>query len=366
MDRTFGVAELNHEVARTIGEAFPTDVWVRGEVSDAKYRGGHLYFELLERSDGAHRPARLRVCLFRYHRERIEFQLARAGVEFADGVALRVRGRIDYWADGNQLNLKMTGIDPAFTLGKLAADRDRVLRALQADGLLDRNRSLPLPLVPLTVGLVSARGSAAYEDVVYVLEASGIGFRVLAADARVQGDASEATVVHALRAVASRGADVIILARGGGSRSDLAWFDREPIARAVATAPVPVLTGIGHETDTAVADRVAYASYTTPTACAAAIVARVADFLAGVDRSWQTISDRATRRTASEHETLRRHAARLERATSTLLTLHTARLEASDARARAHDPRLVLARGYSITRTDDGALVRSGARVRAG
>src|SRR5262249_23054504 len=137
-------------------------------------------------------------------------------------------------------------------------ERDEVLRRLSADALLDRNATAPLPPVPLRVGLVTSRGSAAAADFLHELELSGFGWQVVVADTRVQGTDAEQSIVAALdRAIAAE-VDAVALVRGGGSRTELATFDAEALARAIASSPVPVLTGIGHEVDDSVADRVAH------------------------------------------------------------------------------------------------------------
>ena len=143
------------------------------------------------------------------------------------------------------------------------------LKRLTEAGLVGRNAALAFPLVPLRIGLVASRGSAAWHDVRHELEGSGIGFRLAHVDVRVQGEEAAAAVASAVRTLSRRPLDVIVIVRGGGSRTDLAAFDDERVALAIARAPVPVLTGLGHEVDRSVADHVAHTAYKTPTACAA-------------------------------------------------------------------------------------------------
>src|SRR5690606_19126440 len=166
------------------------------------------------------------------------------------------RGRITFYERGGRLQLQMSDIDPDFTLGRLAADRERVLRQLAAEGLLDREARLPRPLLPMRLGLVTSAGSAAEHDLLDELRASGIGFTVVPADVRVQGARPPTSVPRGLRAVAARGVVLVLLVRGGGAATDLAAFDGEVIARAIAELEVPVLTGIGHDIDRSVADEV--------------------------------------------------------------------------------------------------------------
>src|SRR5690606_10320380 len=149
--------------------------------------------------------------------------------------------------------LKMAGIDPRFTLGELSQARDQVIRRLVASGLLDANGRLRLPPAPLRVGVVTSRGSAAWHDFHDELVRSGFGFRVEVCHTKVQGDGADRSVAAAVRTLARRpGLDCLVVIRGGGARNELATFDAEQIAVAIATSPVPVITGLGHEIDRSV------------------------------------------------------------------------------------------------------------------
>ena len=255
---------------------------MRGEVQRiTTSRTGHTYFELVEKDSRRERvAARIDVALFKGNAPTINTRLREVpGVTLAPDIELRIRGRIDYYPTGGRLQLVMTDIDPIFTVGGMAANRERVLRALAAEDLLQRNGGLPLSPVPLRVGLITSKGSAAYYDFVHELERSGFDWRVVLADVRVQGGGAPRRVTWALRAFASVDVDVVVVVRGGGARSDLAAFDSEPVARAIALMPMPVFTGIGHEIDRAVADEVAHSCFNTPTACAQALVEQVCTYL---------------------------------------------------------------------------------------
>jgi exodeoxyribonuclease VII large subunit len=316
---TLSVAEIGEVLGAALRRAFPDEVWVRGEIRNLK-RGstGMVWFDLVEPHPGPDlgRPplATLPVVLFDAARRRVNAQLRQAGgaVRMESGTEVRIRGRVGFWAPGGRLQLQMSEIDPAFTLGRLAADRQRLLRLLEAEGLLDRQSRLEFPLVPLRLGLVTSAGSAADHDVMDELTASGIGFRVRRADTRVQGRSAPRSVAAALRRLATattaptatgtptatgagpatpaRPVDVILLVRGGGSATDLAAFDSELLARTIAELPVPVVTGIGHDVDRTVADEVAHTSYKTPTACAQAIVAQVRAFDQDLTAAWRDIT----------------------------------------------------------------------------
>ncbi len=390
---TWTVSELSAHLARLLAAAFPDDVWVQGQIRNlSRAVSGHVYFDLVEpAAAGDALAVSLSVTLLAAEKRMVNDLLRRAGgaVRMDDGIEVRIRGRVRWWAPRGQLQLRMSSIDPAWTLGRLAEDRERVLASLAADGLIDRNRGRPLAMVPLRVGLVTSVGSAAHADFLAELRASGYAFDVRVADARTQGLACERSVVSALRALAGDpSVQVVALVRGGGSRTDLAPFDGPGIARAIAAMPVPVLTGIGHEIDTSIADAVAHWSFKTPTAVAADLVERVGRFLARADEVWAAAGRRAGRAIAGADERLRRHSRSLARSTRTALAgqeqaCHVAHgrlvrghsraledaqrvLDGIDARVRAHDPARLAARGWSITRTADGKLVRRASAVVAG
>src|SRR5262245_20276889 len=282
-DPTFGVRELADAVNQVLRRGFRDGVWVRGEIDGIQQRGGHVYFTLTEQTDEGR--ASVQVALFANTWYRLRPVLARHRLRLGNGLAVRIHGALNYYAPTGRLSLVMDGIDVRFTLGQLAADRDALLARLTEDGLLRRNASVPVPLVPERIGLVASRGSAAWHDVLHELEASGFGFELAHVDVRVQGAEAAASVAAAARTLGRRRVDLIVLVRGGGSRTDLATFDDERIALAIARSPVPVFTGLGHETDRSVADEVAHTSYKTPTKCAAALVERVRAYQADLERA---------------------------------------------------------------------------------
>jgi exodeoxyribonuclease VII large subunit len=290
---TWGVLELNQAIERALKHAFPGEIWLRGEIQGlARTRmRKHNYFDLVEKDPASDQVlATIPVALLSWNRAKVERMMGDApGFELDDDVEVRIRCEMGFYPPWGKLQLVMTGVDPTFTLGQMAANRERILRALAADGLLDRNAQLAVPLVPQRIGLVTSIGSAAYNDFVDEIRRSGLGLHVLACDARVQGAETERSVIAALRTLARRRCDVIALVRGGGSRADLAGFDSEAIARAIATLGVPVFTGIGHEIDTSVADAVAHTAHKTPTACAAALVGHARHAVERMEETWVTI-----------------------------------------------------------------------------
>ncbi|MBV8201624.1 MAG: exodeoxyribonuclease VII large subunit [Acidobacteria bacterium] len=261
-----------------LAEAFPA-VWVAGEVARCKQgTRGHVYFELIEKGDDDAIVGKLDAVIWNADFQRVKRMLAATGQRLADGVQIRCRGNLDFYGAGGRLQLTIREVDPAFTLGLLELRRRETLAALAAAGLMERNRALALPELPLQLALVTSEGSAAYHDFLSGLRESGYGFRVLFVHAAVQGRDAEREVVSALRVLAGLAAasiDCAVVIRGGGSRTDLAAFDSRAIAEAIARAPFPVLTGLGHEIDRSIADLVAHTALKTPTKAAEFLIERV-------------------------------------------------------------------------------------------
>jgi exodeoxyribonuclease VII large subunit len=358
---TFSVADLNAGIGTVLSRAFPQELWVRGEIANlSRPPSGHVYFDLVDED------CALSVTLWASDRQVVNAVLKRAGgaVRMTDGTEVRIRVRVSWYAKRGQVSLRMLSIDTAYTLGRLAEARELLVQRLRTEGLLARQPALTLAPVPLRVGLVTSDKSAAAHDFLTTLEASGHRWDVVLADARVQGTDALASVLRALEVLRDARVDVVCIVRGGGARTDLAVFDTEPIARAIAGYPVPVLTGIGHEVDTTVADLVAHRRCLTPTACAGALVERVTDWCARLHDRRRSIASAARR--AVDRSVVDRLARQLARDAPRAIDHATRLVDTFEVRTRAVDPARTLARGWSITRDADGRIVRSATDVRPG
>ena len=366
--RTYTVTELVGEVAAIVEERLGGGFWLQGEVAGlTRSRGGHVYFDLVERpADGAPPTASVPVVLWSSVRDRVNLHLRRAGsIRIEDGVRIRISGRLELYEPKGRLQVQMQGIDPTYTLGLLATDRDRVLQLLETEGLLHRNRRLVLPALPLRVGLVTAAGSAAEADALQTLTDSGLAWRVLHVDARVQGAGSAEQVAAALRTAAAWGVDVVALVRGGGARTDLATFDQEVVARAIATLDVPVVTGIGHETDQSLADLVAHLSERTPTACAAALVAHVRRTHDRAEAAWADVAGRASEHLSRAEASHGHRARRVARSAQALLTLEGRHLDRTAEHLGRRAPGAVASATARLERAAGGIDAASRAHLRA-
>jgi exodeoxyribonuclease VII large subunit len=289
---TLTVAQLLDTLGEAVGMAMPGPVWVRGEVSGLQRTNrGAAFFRLVdpERPDNA-----LDVAASGRMMMTVTHALESAGVgALRSGIEVRVRGTVGLRQSRGLIQLSLLEVDPAFTAGRLALSRDEVLRRLDADGTLAANERLEIPLVPLRIGLVTSRGSAAHADFLDQLRRPGYRFSVRTVQAAMQGEAAEDNIVKALERLAAEDLDLVAVVRGGGAKLDLAAFDTERVGRAVGSMPVPVVTGIGHETDRTVADEAAAVALKTPTAAAEWIVSRVADYAGRLDTARRAIREAA-------------------------------------------------------------------------
>lgn len=415
------VSQVNRSIGEALADAFPDPFWVVGELQGyerdagkaAQRRWGQVYFELVEKEEGSDAAkASAKALMWGDAARRITQRLAEAGgdLRLADGLKIKVLCAVDFYWPRASLQLKVLDVDPRFTLGDMEKARRDLIEKLKREGVFDDNRNVPLPRAPRTVGLITSDGSAAFHDFVREMTDSGYGFDVRLVDTRMQGEETEAGVLRALALLeADPAVEVIALVRGGGSRSDLLWFDREKIAFAVAGCAKPVLTGIGHEIDLSVTDLVAHAAHKTPTACAAFLAERVRQFESCVGQAAAKLSTEARRRMAelsrllSDAVTNWRHltAARLKGAAADLSAAGAAlaagarghaavrrerlagavprlaqaarrsfaarreRLAAFEKELELKDPRRLLARGYSLLFAG-GRLVKSAAVLAEG
>ncbi len=412
--QVFSIAQLYDGVDDALNRRFPRSrlVWVRGEVHQLSDRTGHCYLDLVdpEGSRGAQPPI-LKVKCWRSTWAPLKRALAREGVALEPGMAVVLRGSLDFYRPKAELGFILAEVDVAALLGRLAARRRALIEALRTEGLLEANRRRPVPEVPRRLALVASPGTEGYRDFLGQLEGSTWAFEVQVARAVVQGHGAPTSLARALRRASASGADLVVVVRGGGSRADLAAFDAEVVARAVATSPVPVWTGIGHSGDQAVADLVANRSLITPTECGREVVARMAAWweaevadparaisegaaaslrqeevdlttarrhLAGVARHqvrWhrQHVGERARALAHHGRRVADAEAARLAGHRTRLPDLarhHLARCEEGlDLRRRlvaAYDVERQLERGYSLTLDEEGRILRRAADVVAG
>jgi len=353
------------------------DVWVRGEISDLTRHGsGHHYFTLKEQA------AQLRCVMFREEAQRLSFTPT-------EGMMVIAHGTVSVYEQRGQYQLIVRELEQ-HGVGDLYLAFERLKRKLAAEGLFDEGRKRPLPAFPRRVALLTSPHGAAVHDMLTTLRRRWPVADVVLIPTPVSGAISGPGIALSLRRLAAlEGVDVAILGRGGGSVEELSGFNSEEVARAVASSPVPIVTGIGHETDFTIAEFAADLRAPTPTAAAAAVCPDRAELLSRIGLMGRSIAGRL-RRTADgyrrELELVRARPAlrtprlllaqprqRLDEVMASLprsiqrsLTETRLRLDKAREKLLALSPQAVLARGFSIVRLPDGSVVRSAGQLAVG
>jgi exodeoxyribonuclease VII large subunit len=371
--RILRVTDLNRRVRGLLdADAVLADVWVEGEVSQPSFpASGHCFFTLKDAS------SQVRAALFRD-------QLARAGVRPAHGMQVIVHGRVRVYEPQGVYQLYVESITAAGA-GDLHARYESLRAKLAAEGLFDERRKRQVPRWPRRIGVVTSPVGVVWRDIANVLRRRYPLVELVLSAASVQGEGSSQSIVRALQRVYDHpGIDVVILARGGGSLEDLWSFNDERVVRAVVAAPVPIIVGVGHESDTTLADFAADLRAATPTAAAElatpdgsqlpTIVNRLRDrataALLGQATSRRSLLDveaRALALRAPDIGAARQRAADLlDRGWRTVVDRVERRrlaLDASGGALRTLSPTATLERGYAVARRPDGRIVHDAATV---
>lgn len=365
---------------RELLEAHPLlgDLWVQGELSEFKRHAssGHCYFNLKDEG------ALLRGVMWKS-------AAARLGALPRSGDLVLVHGRLGFYEPRGDLQIYVDALLPA-GVGLLHARFEELKARLEAEGLFQPERKRPLPPLPRRIALVTAPGGAALQDMLTILARRCPLVEVLISPCLVQGDRAPDSIVEALYRAYEAGPDLVILARGGGSLEDLWAFNDEAVARAVFASPVPLVSGVGHETDTTIVDYVADLRAPTPSAAAELAVPEIAQLYALVadararlaDTAGAALADRRdavaealfvverhspARRLARDRQQVDELSRRLERAAAGGAELRRAGLAGLHGRLAALSPLATLARGYAVVRrADTGQVLTAPAQAAPG
>jgi len=275
--------ELQLLIRDSICLTMPDMYWVVAEISEIRENyAGHCYLELIEKHpDDKNVRARVKAIISntRYRFLKSLFENV-TGEHLRSGMKVLVRVKVDYH-EIYGLSLIISDIDPSFTAGEMALKKQMIIKRLEEEGVLLMNKELSFPFVPQRIAVISSRSAAGYSDFIKQLKENNYGYVFYTAlyEAIMQGTETEQSIISALEKISAniKLFDVIVIIRGGGSQTDLSWFDNYNIAYFITQFPLPVITGIGHEKDLSVTDMVAHKSLKTPTAVADFIVGSVAE-----------------------------------------------------------------------------------------
>ena len=280
------IAEFYRRVDRAIRTSFPEELWITGEIRSMKVLPrGHCFIDLVDPTNTQDSGApTLNVKCWSTRWRSVRSTLDRLGINLDAGMVVRVRGEVQFYRARGTVDFILSELDTDALLGKVAAERARLIQALVDERLFDRQQHLVVPLVPLRIGLVASPDTEGCNDFLGGLQGSGLAFDVIMASTSVQGKQAPSRLARAIAQLQREPLDLIVVVRGGGSKADLAAFDSEPVARAIATSAMPVWTGIGHTGDQSVADEVANRAFITPTECGQELARLTTEFWrAGVE-----------------------------------------------------------------------------------
>jgi exodeoxyribonuclease VII large subunit len=283
MSERISLTELQLIIRDSLYLSLPQMFWVAAEISEITINSsGHCYLELVEKHpDEKNIRARIRGIIWnsRFSFIRSFFENI-TGESLRGGLRILVKAKIEYH-ELYGLSLVINDIDPAFTLGEMAVKRQLIIKKLEDEGVFTMNREIDFPLLPQRIAVISSKSAAGYTDFINHLNGNSFGyvFSTALIETPMQGTETEKGVISALDKIATHSTlfDVVVIIRGGGSQTDLSWFDSYDIAYHVTQFPLPVVTGIGHEKNISVTDLVASISLKTPTAVADFLIDRMAD-----------------------------------------------------------------------------------------
>jgi exodeoxyribonuclease VII large subunit len=364
LEKNWQVGEYLAYVEGILTHHLHFEFWIVGEISSFKVSGGHTYFDLSQKKEEREgRVGRsLSVSCALWSGKRLQLEAQAGPLPLAEGVAVRIKVHAEFRKEQSKLVLVVNDCDAQYTLGDMAMTRQNIVRELKKRGLYDANRLRSWPSLPMRIALISAEGSRALSDFLDELSLSQFGFHVSLFDVHMQGDKTSPEVTAALAAISQKPEDydVVVLARGGGSRLDLRWFDDLPIAKAIAYCPLPVVSAIGHFEDVSVADEVSHRAEKTPTGAARALSQTVAVTLEQCQLALERGAARVSRRLVQLREVLQRQESQLMAAATRRLHLERQRLQSFEqllrvVKAHAHKP---LEKGYSIVRSSNGDVLK--------
>jgi len=306
-NKEFTLYDLNLFFKRVVNEEiFPSPVWVVAEISEMKAaRTGHCYLELIDkRNEKIVAKSRATIWNNRCALLKDYFE-EKTGSQLKEGIKVLFLTEVRFH-EVYGLSLNIIDIDPSFTIGELAKEREEVIRRLTEEGVIDLNKEISLPVVIQRIAVISSDSAAGYEDFVNTLNNNSYGFEfeITLFKSLLQGDEAVNDIINALDEVYANyeAFDVLVIIRGGGSKIDLSVFDSYDLAFQISQFPLPVITGLGHTKDVSVVDLVAHTSMKTPTAAAEFIISHNEEFLYKLN-SLSIRLVNTSREFFSEHET---------------------------------------------------------------
>ncbi len=365
---SLSLSELCAELDQCIQQGLPGTYWVRAEIAQLTDKG-HCYLELVEKGEKGIFAAKIRATCWSNTWQLISAYFQQeTGKRPEPGMQVLVEVSVDFHPIYG-LSLNIRNIDPAFTLGDLARQRQLTLQQLEKDGVLDMNKSLSLPTIIRRIAVISAEDAAGYGDFCHQLTDNPyrLLFSTQLFPAVMQGEQAARSIINALSAIAGVADDFdsVVIIRGGGATTDLTCFDDYSLASHCAQFPLPILSGIGHTRDVSIVDMVVHQSLKTPTAVAEALIDHNARQLVRIDELRQRLAHVATQMVALRRRQIEQLRLTLQYTVSNTIQAELGKLRMFEQAVRLHSPEQIFRKGYSLTLCD-GKVLRHAADVPAG
>ena len=366
--KQYSLLELCDCIDEALQSKLDETYWVRAEIASLTERG-HCYMELVEKAKNNSIAAKVRAtCWSHVYHLLAAYFANETGQMLSVGMQVLLQVEVSFHAVYG-LSVNIVGIDPTFTLGDLARQRQQTIQRLQEEGVMDMQRSLKMATLPRRIAVVSASDAAGYGDFCHQLESNSGGFRFHTQlyPAVMQGEQSPASIIRALGEIAERTEeyDVVVIVRGGGASTDLRNFDDYSLALHCANFPLPIIAGVGHTRDVSVVDMVVHTSVKTPTAAAEWLINAMQEQAEKVGELYvrlQRVAQHAIHKQQNRLEALWQT---LRFATQRRISKQRNQLELWEKTIGIHSPERIYRMGYSLT-TVNGKVVRSIHDVKAG
>ena len=366
--KQYSLLELCDCIDEALQSKLEETYWVRAEIASLTERG-HCYMELVEKAKNNSIAAKVRAtCWSHVYHLLAAYFANETGQMLSVGMQVLLQVEVSFHAVYG-LSVNVVGIDPTFTLGDLARQRQQTIQRLQEDGVMDLQRSLKMATLPRRIAVVSASDAAGYGDFCHQLESNSGGFRFHTQlyPAVMQGEQSPASIIRALGEIAERTDeyDVVVIVRGGGASTDLRNFDDYSLALHCANFPLPIIAGVGPTRDVSVVDMVVHTSVKTPTAAAEWLINAMQEQAEKVGELYvrlQRVAQHAIHKQQNRLEALWQA---LRFATQRRISKQRNQLELWEKTIGIHSPERIYRMGYSLT-TVNGKVVRSIHDVKAG
>ena len=366
--KTYSLKELCDWIEEVVENDLPERYWVRAEIASMSVRG-HCYMELVEKGENGILSAKVRAtCWNNVYALLSAYFAQEAGGSLHVGLQVLLEVSVEFHAVYG-LSLNIWNIDPTYTLGDLAKQRQATLQQLTEDGVMELQKGLELPSLVRRIAVISSADAAGYGDFCDQLKNNrfGFSFQTQLYPAVMQGDNSAHSIIEALHSIAEQEEewDVVVIIRGGGANTDLRCFDDYNLASHCAQFPLPIIAGIGHTRDISIVDMVVKISVKTPTAAAEWLIERVAEQVEKVGGLVLRLQRAAMGAVNKEKNRLSLYQQRLKSAIRGAVLREQGKLGLWQKTIELHSPERIFKMGYSLT-TVNGKVINNQADVKAG